>query len=44
MLGPRWSSPRGTRRQARLYPRIETLADDDRNLLWVLFCDPATRN
>jgi hypothetical protein len=29
--------------QARLYPPIESLADEQCNLLWVLFADPATR-
>jgi transcriptional regulator with XRE-family HTH domain len=43
VLGPRWEFAAWNTAQARLYPRIETLADDDRNLLWVLFCDPATR-
>jgi transcriptional regulator with XRE-family HTH domain len=43
VLGPRWEIAAWNSAQARLYPRIETLAAEDRNLLWVLFCDPATR-
>ena len=43
VLGPRWEFAAWNAAQARLYPRIESLADDDRNLLWVLFADPATR-
>ena len=30
--------------QTRLYPRIETLPEEDRSLLWVLFGDPSTRS
>ena len=37
------SSRRGTRAQPRL-PRIETLPEEDRSLLWVLFGDPSTRS
>ena len=44
VLGPRWEFAAWNAAQARLYPRIESLADDDRNLLWVLFADPATRD
>jgi transcriptional regulator with XRE-family HTH domain len=44
VLGPRWEFAAWNAAQARLYPRIETLDDDERNLLWVLFCDPATRD
>jgi len=43
VLGPRWEFAAWNAAQARLYPRIETLDDDDRNLLWVLFCDPSTK-
>ena len=43
VLGPRWEFAAWNAAQARLYPRIESLPDDDRNLLWVLFADPATR-
>ena len=43
VLGPRWEFAAWNPAQARLYPRIESLPDDDRTLLWVLFCDPSTR-
>ncbi len=43
VLGPRWEFGAWNAAQARLYPRIESLADTDRNLLWVLFADPSTR-
>jgi transcriptional regulator with XRE-family HTH domain len=43
VLGARWQFLARNAAQARLYPRIEELADDERNLLWVLFADPATR-
>lgn len=44
VLGPRWEFASWNSAQARLYPAIESLADDDRNLLWVLFADPYTRD
>lgn len=44
VLGPRWEFASWNSAQARLYPAIDTLADDDRNLLWVLFADPYTRD
>ena len=43
VLGPRWEFAAWNAAQARLYPRIEALPEDDRTLLWVLFCDPSTR-
>jgi transcriptional regulator with XRE-family HTH domain len=43
VLGPRWEFAAWNAAQARLYPRIDTLAADDRSLLWVLFADPSTR-
>ena len=43
VLGPRWEFAAWNAAQARLYPRIETLAAEDRSLLWVLFADPSTR-
>jgi len=43
VCGPRWEFATWNSAQARLYPAIETLSDDDRNLLWVLFADPYTR-
>jgi len=43
VLGPRWEFATWNTAQARLYPAIDTLSDEDRNLLWVLFADPYTR-
>jgi transcriptional regulator with XRE-family HTH domain len=43
VLGPRWEFAAWNAAQARLYPAIETLPDEDRSLLWVLFCDLSTR-
>jgi transcriptional regulator with XRE-family HTH domain len=43
VLGPRWEFAAWNAAQARLYPQIETLAAEDRSLLWVLFADPSTR-
>ena len=44
VLGPRWEFAAWNPAQARLYPRIETLPEEDRSLLWVLFADPSTRD
>ena len=44
VLGPRWEFASWNSAQARLYPAIDSLADDDRNLLWVLFADPYTHD
>ncbi len=43
VLGPRWEFMAWNAAQARLYPRIAELAGIERNLLWVLFADPFTR-
>jgi transcriptional regulator with XRE-family HTH domain len=43
VLGPRWELAAWNTAQARLYPAVESLAEEDRTLLWALFCDPATR-
>jgi transcriptional regulator with XRE-family HTH domain len=43
VLGPYWDVLAWNSAQARLYPRIEELAPPRRNLLWMLFADPATR-
>jgi transcriptional regulator with XRE-family HTH domain len=43
VLGPRWEFLAWNSAQARLYPRIDELEGLERNLLWVLFADPATR-
>ena len=44
VLGPRWEFAAWNAAHARLYPAIESLADEDRNLLWVLFADPYARD
>lgn len=43
VLGPRWEFLAWNQAQARLYPRIVELDGLERNLLWVLFADPFTR-
>ena len=43
VLGPHWEFVGWNAAQARLYPRIVDLEPPRRNLLWVLFADPATR-
>ena len=44
VLGPRWEFGAWNAAQARLYPRDRVAAPtSDRNLLWVLFADPSTR-
>jgi transcriptional regulator with XRE-family HTH domain len=43
VLGPHWEFVAWNTAQARLYPRITELDGPRRNLLWVLFADPATR-
>ena len=43
VLGPRWEFLAWNQAEARLYPRIVDLEGIDRNLLWVLFADPYTR-
>lgn len=43
VLGPRWEFLAWNAAQARLYPRIVELEGIERNLLWVLFADPFTK-
>jgi transcriptional regulator with XRE-family HTH domain len=43
VLGPHWEFLGWNTAQARLYPRLVDLEPPRRNLLWVLFADPATR-
>ena len=43
VLGPHWEFLAWNAAQARLYPRIVELDGIERNLLWVLFADPYTR-
>jgi transcriptional regulator with XRE-family HTH domain len=44
VLGPTWDFLGWNPAQARLYPRITELEPPRRNLMWVLFADPATRD
>ena len=44
VLGPHWEFVGWNAAQERLYPRIADLEPPRRNLLWVLFADPATRD
>ncbi len=43
VLGPRWEFLAWNTAQARLYPMIERLDSDERNLLWVIFAEPSAR-
>ncbi len=43
VLGPHWEFVGWNAAQTRLYPRIEELELPERNLMWVLFADPATK-
>jgi transcriptional regulator with XRE-family HTH domain len=43
VLGPHWEFLAWNAAQERLYPPIASLQPPRRNLLWVLFADPATR-
>ncbi len=43
VLGPRWEIVAWNSAEARLYPVLDELPDADRNLLWVLFCEPTAR-
>lgn len=44
VLGPHWEFAAWNSAQARLYPAINTLRPPRRNLMWVLFADPAIRD
>jgi transcriptional regulator with XRE-family HTH domain len=43
VLGPRWDFLAWNRPQSLLYPLMDRLADDERNLLWVVFAEPNAR-
>ena len=43
VLGPRWDFLAWNRPQSLLYPLIDRLAEQDRNLLWVVFAEPNAR-
>ncbi len=43
VLGPRWEYLAWNRAQSRLYPAIDRLPPERRNLLWVVFAEPDAR-
>ncbi len=43
VLGPRWELVSWNAAEERLYPALHDLADNERNLLWVMFCEPTAR-
>ncbi|MCB1006377.1 MAG: helix-turn-helix domain-containing protein [Acidimicrobiales bacterium] len=43
VLGPRWEYLAWNRAQARLYPAIDSLPDEERNLVWSVFARPEGR-
>jgi transcriptional regulator with XRE-family HTH domain len=43
VLGPRWEYVAWNAAQNKLYPVLSTLPDDERNLVWVMFCEPTAR-
>ena len=43
VLGPYWDFLSWNTAEERLYPRLAELHPPERNLMWVLFADPATR-
>jgi transcriptional regulator with XRE-family HTH domain len=43
VLGPRWELVSWNAAEERLYPALHDLANDERNLLWVMFCEPSAR-
>lgn len=43
VLGPAWEFLAWNRAQERLFPHLGALADDERNLLWLVFAVPAIR-
>jgi hypothetical protein len=43
VLGPHWEFLAWNRAQSLLYPTIDRLAEEDRNLLWVIFAEPTAR-
>ncbi len=44
VLGPRWEIVAWNSAEERLYTMLPRLADEERNLLWVMFCEPAARS
>ncbi len=44
VLGPRWEIVAWNSAEELLYPMLRSLEADDRNLLWVMFCEPSARD
>ncbi|HRE01807.1 MAG TPA: hypothetical protein PLV68_10950, partial [Ilumatobacteraceae bacterium] len=44
VLGPRWEIVAWNKAEEHLYPLLHDLPADDRNLLWLMFCEPAARS
>src|SRR3954452_11336948 len=44
VLGPRWEIVGWNSSEELLYPPLASLGDDERNLLWVMFCEPFARS
>lgn len=44
VLGPRWEIVSWNAAEERLYPMLRDLPDHERNLLWVMFCEPTARH
>ena len=44
VLGSAWQILAWNRAEALLYPALETLPEPQRNLLWIIFADPTTRD
>jgi len=43
VLGPRWEIVSWNTAEERLYPTLRDLDDEQRNLIWVMFCEPNAR-
>lgn len=43
VLGPRWEYVAWNNAQDKLYPALKTMPVEDRNLVWVMFCQPDAR-
>lgn len=43
VLGPRWEIVSWNSAEERLYPALRELDVDQRNLVWVMFCEPTAR-
>jgi len=43
VLGPRWEYVAWNAAQDKLYPALGSLPEHERNLLWVMFCEPTAK-